>query len=85
MPPLEAMQCGVPVITSNASSLPEDVGDAGILVDPRDGDALCAAMLALYRNSEYREILAQKALERAAEFSWKRCVDETVSAYRSAL
>jgi len=85
LPPLEAMQCGVPVITSNTSSLPEVVGDAGILVDPRDGDALCAAMLSLFQDSDRREMLARRSLKRAAEFSWKRCVDETVSAYKKAL
>ncbi|HTP65773.1 MAG TPA: glycosyltransferase family 1 protein, partial [Geobacteraceae bacterium] len=85
LPPLEAMQCGVPVITSNTSSLPEVVGDSGILVDPRDADALCAAMLSLYKDSDRREMLAQSALQRAAEFSWKRCVDETVRAYKNSL
>ena len=85
LPPLEAMKCGVPVITSNTSSLPEVVGDAGILVDPRDADALCAAMLSLYKDSGRREMLARRSLKRASEFSWKRCVNETVRAYKRAL
>lgn len=84
LPPLEAMQCGTPVITSNNSSLPEVVGDAGIMVDPMDGDSLCQAMLDLYRDDTLRDTLAQKALARASLFSWERCVRETIGIYRKA-
>jgi glycosyltransferase involved in cell wall biosynthesis len=84
LPPLEAMQCGTPVITSNTSSLPEVVGDAGIMVDPHDGDALCQWMLDLYSDEALRNHLSAKSLARAAEFSWKRCVDETIAVYRKA-
>jgi glycosyltransferase involved in cell wall biosynthesis len=85
LPPLEAMQCGTPVITSNTSSLPEVVGDAGIMVDPKDSDALCQAMLELYRDAGLRSSLVQKSLERAARFSWERCVQETIAVYRKAV
>jgi len=51
LPPLEAMQCGTPVITSNTSSLPEVVGDAGILLNPADHDAICQAILDVNRNA----------------------------------
>jgi len=78
------MQCGVPVITSNVSSLPEVVGEAGIMVDPADGEALCQAMLAIYRSPVYASRLAASSLARAGLFSWERCADETVHAYRSA-
>lgn len=84
LPPLEAMQCGVPVITSNTSSLPEVVGDAGITVSPTDADALCQAMATLFRDTELRQDLARRARERAATFSWARCASETVQAYRRA-
>ena len=60
LPPLEAMQCGVPVITSNTSSLPEVVGDAGILIDPKDKDQLCQAMLDILNDETLREKLKQK-------------------------
>lgn len=72
LPPLEAMQCGTPVITSNTSSLPEVVGDAGTLVDPRDGDALAQAILEVYRDGEQRAALARRALARARQFTWER-------------
>ena len=55
LPPLEAMQCGVPVITSNTSSLPEVVGDAGIILDPTDADGLCAALLNVSQNAGLRQ------------------------------
>jgi len=85
LPPLEAMQCGVPVITSNTSSLPEVVGGAGLMVDPRDGDALCQAMLDVYRRPLLREELSRKSIERARAFSWDACTEATVRAYQTAL
>jgi glycosyltransferase involved in cell wall biosynthesis len=84
LPPLEAMKCGVPVITSNTTSLPEVVGDAGLMVDPRDGSALCQAMLDVSRDRNLRERLSTASIKRAALFSWQRCATETVSAYRTA-
>ena len=85
LPPLEAMQCGTPVITSNTSALPEVVGDAGIMVDPSDEDALSAAMLTLYRQSDAREAMAKRSVERAALFSWSRYTNAVVSGYKAAL
>lgn len=85
LPPLEAMQCGTPVITSNTSSLPEVVGDAGIMLDPRDIDGLCQALVRMTTDHEFRDDLAQRALKRAALFSWERCVEETIAAYKQAL
>jgi len=82
LPPLEAMQCGLPVICSNTSSLPEVVGDAGILVDPHDKDGICDAMLTLLRDSKMRQEFQIKGLERAATFSWSHCADATVAGYR---
>jgi glycosyltransferase involved in cell wall biosynthesis len=84
LPPLEAMQCGVPVITSNTSSLPEVVGDAGILVSPQDSDALCQAMLDVAGDAGLCRELSEKSLNQAARFSWKRCAAQTVTAYREA-
>jgi len=85
LPPLEAMQCGVPVITSNTSSLPEVVGDAGIMVAPTDTDALCQAMYDIYRRPSLRDDLSKKSLERASRFSWQKCTQETINAYKTAL
>lgn len=85
LPPLEAMQCGTPVITSNTSSLPEVVGGAGVLLDPADADGLSQAILELYRTPSLRDRMSQASLERASRFSWERCTRDTLAAYRSAL
>lgn len=84
LPPLEAMQCGLPVIASNTSSLPEVVGDAGILVDPQDKDQICQAMMTLLADRAIHAEYAQKGLARAAGFSWHRCAEQTVSGYHRA-
>ncbi len=85
LPPLEAMQCGIAVIASNTSSLPEVVGEAGITVCPSDEDALSQAMTGLHDDAGLRQRLASAARARAAKFSWKRCASETVAAYARAL
>jgi len=85
LPPLEAMQCGTAVLTSNTSSLPEVVGDAGIMVDPEDDDAICSAMLELYSDSALRADLVQKSVQQAKQFSWTRYNDQVISAYQNAL
>lgn len=85
LPPLEAMQCGVPVITSNTSSLPEVVGDAGIMTDPNDSDAICHHILKIYRSPTLRQELANKSLEQAKKFSWEKCSGQTIDAYKKAL
>ncbi|MCX5984689.1 MAG: FkbM family methyltransferase [Nostocales cyanobacterium LacPavin_0920_SED1_MAG_38_18] len=84
LPPLEALQCGTPVITSNTSSLPEVVGDAGIMLDPHDETGLCNAIFKLYSEPEYRENLAQKSLKQAQKFSWERYIQDTIKIYELA-
>jgi len=85
LPPLEAMQCGIPVITSNNSSLPEVVGDAGIMLDAADADGLCHSILKLYRTPALRQEMSLKSLAQAKKFSWERCTQETIAAYKTAL
>jgi glycosyltransferase involved in cell wall biosynthesis len=82
LPPLEAMTCGVPVIASNVSSLPEVVGDTGLLVNPHDIDDIAKAMETMITAPDIRAASAQKALARSAEFSWDSCVDQTMGIYR---
>ncbi|MDH3327708.1 MAG: glycosyltransferase family 4 protein [Desulfobulbaceae bacterium] len=84
LPPLEAMQCGLPVIVSNTSSMPEVIGDAGILVDPLDKDQICDAMLTLLQDKNLHMQYAEKGLARAHKFSWKRCADQTIAGYKTA-
>ena len=85
LPPLEAMQCGVPAITSNTSSLPEVVGDAGIMLDPKDVDGLCHSMFELYNKPFLRQSMTDKSLEQAKKFSWDSCAQQTIAAYKTAL
>ena len=83
LPPLEAMACGTPVIVSNTSSLPEVVGDAGVLVDPYDVDALAEAIGHLLENAALRDNLSARGLRRAGQFTWSRNVADLLSAYES--
>ena len=85
LPILEAMQCGTPVITSNRTALPEVAGDAGLLIDPTDSDALCQAMLSLMNDERLNQRLSQKGLERSKQFTWATCAEMTVDLYRKAL
>lgn len=75
LPPLEAMQCGCPVLTSNTSSLPEVVGDAGLMVSPSDLESAIDAMMRLATDSNLRSQLRVKGLERAKLFSWDKAAD----------
>jgi glycosyltransferase involved in cell wall biosynthesis len=84
LPVLEAMQCGVPVVTSNTSSLPEVVGDAGFLLDPRDSNSLCQCMLNIYNDPALAKKMSLKSISRAKMFSWKRCGEQTIAAYKYA-
>jgi glycosyltransferase involved in cell wall biosynthesis len=74
LPPLEAMASGTPVVTSNVSSLPEVVGDAALLVDPYDPDAIASAIERILRDPALRADLVARGLARAREFSWERSV-----------
>ncbi|HXH21902.1 MAG TPA: glycosyltransferase family 1 protein [Dehalococcoidia bacterium] len=81
LPPLEAMQCGCPVITSNVSSLPEVVGDAALLVDPRSIDGIAEAMRAVLASESERGAMIERGLKRARLFSWRRCAERTMEVY----
>ncbi|OGI14926.1 MAG: hypothetical protein A2878_01070 [Candidatus Moranbacteria bacterium RIFCSPHIGHO2_01_FULL_54_31] len=82
-PPLEAMACGVPVIVSHSSSLPEIVGDAGVLIDPYQPDELLQALRAVLLDNALADLLRKKSLERAASFSWDKTVQHTLDLFRA--
>ena len=85
LPVLEAMASGIPVITSNQASLPEVAGDAGIMVEPRDGDALREAMLRLIEDEAEVRRRSELGLAQAAKFTWRACARNTLAVYRKAL
>ncbi len=81
LPPLEAMACGCPVITSNTSSLPEVMGEAGIMVNPYDTNSLVQAMRQVLTDDKLRDDMVRKGLEQAKKFSWERAALETMEVY----
>ncbi len=81
LPPLESLACGTPVVTSNASSLPEAVGNAALLVDPRDPAALAGALGAALEDESLRDRLRRSGFERARQFTWRRMAEQTVAVY----
>ena len=85
LPVLEAMACGTPVVTSNISSLPEIVGNAGILVTPGEESALAEAMVKVLSDPKMQENLAEKGIRRSKNFSWKRTAKETLQVYQHVL
>ena len=85
LPPLEAMACGTPVLTSNVSSLPEVMGDAALYVDPLDVSALAEALTRLWDDESLRADLRARGLARAPEFSWDRTARLTIEVYRGLL
>ena len=76
LPPLEAMAAGVPVVCSNRSSLPEVVGEAALLVDPNDTEAIAQALLQAIENPPLRQDLISRGLAQAAKFRWEKTADE---------
>jgi glycosyltransferase involved in cell wall biosynthesis len=85
LPPLEAMASGTPVITSNVSSLPEVVGDAALLIDPYQSDAIADAMERLLTDTALREDLRCRGLARARHFSWERSIARVRQIYDEVL
>jgi glycosyltransferase involved in cell wall biosynthesis len=85
LPPLEAMACGTPVVVSNRASLPEVVGDAGILVNPDSEEELSAALIKIITDSGLRALQSQKGIARAGEFSWARAAHQTMDVYQRVL
>jgi glycosyltransferase involved in cell wall biosynthesis len=84
-PVLEAMACGAPVIAGDRASLPEVVGDAGLLVDPADDEAIAGALAELLASPERRQALRERGLEHSRRFSWSDTARMTVEAYGEVL
>ena len=81
LPPLEALACGTPVVTSNTSSLPEAVGDVAVCVDPRDVGKLAAAMRQVLDDASLRARLRASGIDWAAGFTWQRMAEQTLAVY----
>ena len=85
LPPLEAMACGAPVITSRIPAIEETVGSAAMLVDPTDVAGLGKAIFELWTDAQHRDHLSAAGLKRAAEFTWERTAELTLAVYRDVL
>jgi glycosyltransferase involved in cell wall biosynthesis len=85
LPPLEAMACGVPVLVSNATSLPEVVGDAAIMFNPYDIEEIAQNMKRILNNKNLQGEMRIKGLERCQEFSWRKTAEKTLNTYKHAL
>jgi glycosyltransferase involved in cell wall biosynthesis len=81
LPPLEAMACGTPVICSNTSSLPEVVGDAGLLIDPHNVETMTQALERLLNDQALRQDLSARGLKQAAKFNWEQAARQTLAVY----
>lgn len=81
LPVLEAMACGCPVITSNVSSLPEVAGDAALLVDPYNAEGIAESIRKILIDKKLQKDLREKGMDRAKEFSWNKCAEETQKVY----
>jgi len=84
IPPLEALACGTPVVSSNISSMPEVIGGAGILVNPRDIEEISKAILRVLTDRRLREDLRVKGFERVKEFSREKLAGEMIRVYEKS-
>ena len=82
---LEAMAAGTPVVTSNVSAMPEVAGDAAVLVDPTDVEAIAAAIQHIHQNDAYRRELIEKGLARVKQFTWKASAEKVAQVYEALL
>jgi len=85
LPALEAMSCGTPVIVADRASLPEIVGDAGLLADPDDPFTITRQMSRVLEDPALQALLSERGLRQAARFTWARTAQVTLSAYRRVL
>jgi len=81
-PPLEAMACGTPVVTSNISSLPETVGDAALMFDPRNSEEIADVIGRILDDTSLQQNLVERGLKRSAIFTWKRMAEKTLEVYK---
>jgi glycosyltransferase involved in cell wall biosynthesis len=82
LPVLEAMACGTPVVTSDLSALPEVVGDAGVLIDPRNPEEIASGVYRLLSNSKLASGLARAGLERSSHFTWTNAARELMAVFQ---
>ncbi|MCL4519598.1 MAG: glycosyltransferase family 4 protein, partial [Thaumarchaeota archaeon] len=83
LPPLEAMASGTPVVCAKKASLPEMVGEGGILLDPTDIKGFADAIASILTDETLKADLSRRGLQRAKRFTWERCAEEMLAVYES--
>ncbi len=83
LPILEAFACGLPVVTSNISSMPEIAGDGALLVNPKNLDEIKDSLKDIFNDKSLRNNLVQKGLKQVSKFTWDKCATETANAYKN--
>ncbi|GAA0177805.1 glycosyltransferase family 1 protein [Clostridium sediminicola] len=83
LPPLEAMSCGIPIVSSNVTSIPEIIGDAAHYINPYNTDELFLAIKEVLNNNELRNKLVKRGFEKCKEYTWKKTAQKTLDAYKS--
>jgi Glycosyltransferase len=84
LPPLEAMASGVPALVTSRASLPEIAGDGAVAIDPERPDDTAMKLAAMLEDGALREEFARRGVARAARFTWRKCAEATLLAYRAA-
>jgi glycosyltransferase involved in cell wall biosynthesis len=85
LPPVEAMACGIPVVTSKITSIPEVLGDSALFINPHDVDELCSSMFEILSDEDLSEKLILKGLVRSSELSWNKTARDTLIAYSKVI
>lgn len=85
LPPVEAMACGAPVVTSNTSSMPEAVGDAALLIDPKNPETIASAILRILDDKVLSQTLAEKGIKQAARYTWEQCAEDCMAVYKQIM
>lgn len=85
LPPLEAMACGCPVLGSKTGSQPEVLNDAALLVDPYSVEEISAGMIKILEDASFANLLRERGLKRAGEFTWRKCAEETIKIYEKII
>lgn len=85
LPPIEAMSCGTPVISSNVTSMPEILGDSAILIDPKDSNAMCNAILNVLEDNKLKNSLIMSGLKLSSQYNWKKTAYSTMTCYSEVI
>lgn len=85
LPPIEAMSCGIPVLASNVTSVPEVVGDGALLINPKDTESMCESMLKVLSDERLSQKLISAGIDKASKLSWEKTAKDTITIYNKII